>query len=110
MSGDVSPRIDPPQQGCCGDVSLASFCPEDFVGIGVPMGTDAFVHNFVVQTCTSIIDDVEKLDTIQDGFVHYQLLRFCQTTQLQYVNSHILLGNRCSLQRHTLIAKLLTRS
>ncbi len=75
--GDVSPRIDPPQQGCFWDVSLTSFCPEDFVGIGVPIGTDAFVHNVVVQTCMSIIDDVEKLDTIQDGFVHYQLLRFC---------------------------------
>ena len=29
------------------DVLLASFCPEGFVGIGVPIGTDAFVLNFV---------------------------------------------------------------
>ncbi len=29
-----------------GDVSLASFCPEGFIGIGVPIGTDAFVRNF----------------------------------------------------------------
>ncbi len=28
-----------------GDVSLASFCPEGFIGIGVPIGTDAFVRN-----------------------------------------------------------------
>jgi hypothetical protein len=34
-----------------GDVSLASFCPEGFVGIGVPIGTDAFVQNFVAKTC-----------------------------------------------------------
>jgi hypothetical protein len=34
-----------------GDVSLASFCPEGFVGIGVPIGTDAFVRNFVAKTC-----------------------------------------------------------
>jgi hypothetical protein len=26
-----------------GDILLASFCPEGFVGIGVPIGTDAFV-------------------------------------------------------------------
>ena len=26
-----------------GDVALASFCPEGFVGIGMPIGTDAFV-------------------------------------------------------------------
>ena len=59
-----------------GDVSLASFCPEGFVGIGVPIGTDAFVQNFVAKTCRAILDDVEKLDDIQDGFIHYQLLRF----------------------------------
>jgi hypothetical protein len=82
------------------DVSLASFCPEGFIGIGVPIGTDVFVRNFVAKTCRAIIDDIAKLDTIQDGFIRYQLLRFCQTTRLQYVNSHILLGNRCVLQQH----------
>jgi hypothetical protein len=46
-------------------VSLASFCPEGFVGIGVPIGTDSFVQNFVAKTCRAIIDDVEKLDAIQ---------------------------------------------
>jgi hypothetical protein len=47
------------------------------------------------------MDDVEKLDAIQDGFIHYQLLRFCQATRLQYTNSHILLRNRCVLlQQH----------
>jgi hypothetical protein len=61
-----------------GDVSLASFCPEGFIGIGVPIGTDDFVRNFVAKTCRSIIDDIEKLDGIQDGFVHYQLLRFAR--------------------------------
>ncbi len=65
-----------------------------FFGIGVPIGTDVFVQNFVAKTCRSIIDDVEKLDAIQDGFIHYHLLRFCQDTRLQYMNSHILLGNR----------------
>ena len=82
-----------------GDVSLASFCPEGFVGIGVPIGTDVFIQNFVPKTCRGIIADVEKLDSIQDGFIlHYQLLRFCQTTRLQYTNSHISLHNRCILQ------------
>ena len=80
-----------------GVVALASFCPEGFVGFGVPIGADAFVQNFVTKTWRDIIDDVEKLDAIQDGFIHYHLLRFCQTTRLQYINSHILLGNRCVL-------------
>ncbi len=48
------------------------------------------------------IDDVEKLDGIQDDFIQYQLLRFYQTTRLQYINSHIILNNRCVLQKeHT---------
>ncbi len=51
-------------------------CPEGFVGIGVPIGTDTFVQNLVTKTCRFIIDVVEKLDDIQDGFVHYHLLRF----------------------------------
>ena len=74
------------------------------------IGTDVFIQNFVVKTGRSIIDGVEKLYDIQNGFIHYQLLRFCQTTRLQYTNSHILLRNRCVLQHSMWTAKLLTRS
>jgi hypothetical protein len=59
-----------------GDVVLVSFFPEGFIGIGVPIGTDAFVWNFVAKTCRDIIDDVEKLDNIHDGFIQYQYLGF----------------------------------
>ncbi len=65
----------------------------------MPIDTDDFVHSFVGEKCRDIIDDVEKLDAIQDGFIHFQLIRFCQDTQLQYINSHIILGNRCVLQQ-----------
>ena len=34
-----------------GDDYLDSFCPEGFVGIGVSIGTDAFVKNFAGKTC-----------------------------------------------------------
>ena len=78
-------------------VSLVSVCL---------FGTDAFVRNFVAETCRAIMDDVEKLDAIQDGFIHYQLLRFCQATRLQYINSHILLGNRCILQQQHVDCKI----
>jgi hypothetical protein len=60
----------------------------------------------VAKTCGDIIDDVEKLDAIQDGFIHYQLLRFCQTTRLQYINSHIMFPNRCVLQQHHVDCKI----
>ena len=72
----------------------------------MPIGTDAFVWNFVAKTCRARIDDVEKLDAIQDGFIHEQLLRFCQATRLPYFNSHILLGNRCVLQQQHVDCKI----
>jgi hypothetical protein len=74
--------------------------------IGVPIGTDAFVRNFVSITCRDIIDDVEKLDVAQDGFIHYQLVGFCQDTRLQYTNSHILLANRYVLQQQYVDCKI----
>ncbi len=72
----------------------------------VSVCTDAFVQKFVAKTCRTIIDDVEKLDSIQDGFIHYQLLRFRQATRLQYLNDHILLGNRCILQQQHVDGKI----
>ena len=88
------------------DFLLDNVCPEGFIGIGVPIGTDAFVRSFVAKTCRDIIDDVEKLDAIQDGLVHFQLLRFCQVTRLQYINSHIMLSNRCVLQQQYVDCKI----
>jgi hypothetical protein len=89
-----------------GEVSLDSFRPDGFVGIGVPIGTDTFVRQFVAESCRDIIEDVEKLGVIEDGFVHFQLLRFCQTTRLQFLNSHILLDNRCVLQQQHVDCKI----
>ena len=63
------------------------------MGLGVPLGTDAFVQRFVKDKCLAIIEDVDKLDSVQDGFIHYQLLRFCQATRLQYLNGHVPLEN-----------------
>jgi hypothetical protein len=60
----------------------------------------------VAKICRDIIDDVEKLDAIQDVFIHFQLLRFCQVTRLQYINSHIILNNRCVLQQQHVDCKI----
>ena len=46
------------------------------------------------------MEDVDKLDNIQDGFIHYQLIRFCQATRLQYLNGHVHLANQNVLQQH----------
>ena len=39
-------------------------------------------------------EDVDKLDSVQDGFIHYQLLRFCQATRLQYLNGQVPIENQ----------------
>jgi hypothetical protein len=44
--------------------------------------------------------------TIQDSFMHYQILRFWQVTRLQYTNSHILLRNRCVLKQQHVDCKI----
>ena len=72
----------------------------------MPIGTDAFVRSFVAKKCRDIIDDVEKLDAIQDGFIHFQALRFCQATRLQFLNSDIMLDNRCVLQQQHVDCKI----
>ena len=42
----------------------------------------------------------DKLNNIQDGFIHYQLICFCQATWLQYINGHVQLANQNMLQQH----------
>ena len=53
------------------EVSLDSFHPDDFVVIGVSIVTDTFARQFLTKICREIIEDVEKIDTIEDGFIHF---------------------------------------
>ncbi len=86
---------------------MAKTCRDIIVSLTLAyLFTDAFVRSFVAKACRDIIDDVEKLDAIQDGFIHFQLLRFCQTTRLQYINSHIIPNNRCVLQQQHVDCKI----
>ena len=66
-----------------------AFVDDCYIELGVPIGTDSFVQHFVKKKCQEIMEDVDKLDNIQDGFIHYQLMRFCQATRLQYLNGQI---------------------
>ncbi len=49
------------------------------------------------------MEDVDKLDNIQDGFIHYQLIRFCQATRLQDLIGHVQLANQNVFQSSTSI-------
>ncbi len=47
------------------------------------------------------METVDKLDNIQDGFIHYQLFWFCQAIRLQCLNGQIDLANQnCLQQQH----------
>ena len=87
-----------------------TFTAEGYVGLGVPLDTDTFVQDFVKDKIEDIINDVDKLDAIEDGFIHYHLSRFCQATRLQYLNSHIRLHNQNALQQQHADLKSLTPS
>ena len=65
------------------------FVADGILTVGVPLGTDAFVSVYVAATCQQISADIDKLDPLTDGFVHYQLVRFCQAARLQYLSARI---------------------
>ena len=54
------------------------FVADGILTLGVPLGTDAFVSAYVAAKCQEISGDIDKLDPLTDGFVQYQLVRFCQ--------------------------------
>ena len=55
---------------------IQRFTAEGYEGLGVPFGTDAFAQNFVKDKCLTIIDDVDKLDSVEDGFIRHQGVGF----------------------------------
>ncbi len=59
-----------------------------------PLAQTLLFKHIVKKKCQEIIEDVDKLDNIQDCFIHYQLIRFCQTTRLQYLNGQVQLANQ----------------
>ena len=48
-------------------ITSSSFTADGYVGLGVPLGTDAFVQKFVYDKCLQVIGDVVKLDPIANG-------------------------------------------
>ena len=55
-------------------LTLERFTAEGYEGLGVPLGTDAFVQRFVEDKCLAIIEDVEEWPkTVQWKKEPYQL-------------------------------------
>ena len=48
--------------------------------LGTPIGTDAYIKNFVTENSIKIMKDVEKLEPLTDAFTHFQLIKMTQNT------------------------------
>ena len=90
-----------------------TFVDNSYFVLGVLIGTDDFIQHFVAKKCQEIMEDVYKLDNIQDCFIHFQLLRFCQATRLQHLNGQVQLVNQQVLQQqhvdHKIVNALLKK-
>jgi hypothetical protein len=62
------------------------FTTEDIEVLGTPVGKDRFIQSFVAQNCLKIMGDIGKHACLTDGFVHDQLLKFCQNTYFDRIS------------------------
>jgi hypothetical protein len=46
-----------------------------FEVLGTPLGTDVYIRDFVTQNCIKIMRNVETLESLTDGFTHFQLVQ-----------------------------------
>ena len=53
----------------------------------VSLSETLFVQDSVKSKADDICADVDKLESLIVGCAHYQCLRFCQATRLQYVHT-----------------------
>ena len=67
------------------------FTVEGIVVLGIPLGTEGYIKNFVAQNCLKIIRDVEKLEPLTDGFTHFQLIQKTMNTRTQFMSVNITL-------------------
>ena len=65
------------------------FTTEGIEVLGTPVGNDRFIQTFVAQNCLKIMGDIGKHACLTDGFVHAQLLKFCQNTRTQFISANI---------------------
>ena len=76
------------------------FTVTGFKGLGVPIGTPDFITRFVAQKVKEYANDVDKLDILQDGKVHFDLLKFCHMPRFNYLNGLVLTPSLFSAQQH----------
>ncbi len=53
--------------------------------MGVLFGSDTFIASELGRTVSNICQDMPKIAVMRDGLMHYQLLRFCESTHFTHV-------------------------
>jgi hypothetical protein len=59
--------------------------------LGTQLGTDTYIKEFVSHNCIKVARNVENPEPITDGFVFFQMVKFCLNTCTQYMSTNITL-------------------
>ena len=54
--------------------------------VGVPVGSQKFIDDFVHHKVLQVAQDVQKLEIMSDPVIHFLLLTFCQRPRLDYLS------------------------
>ena len=76
-------------QEIANDFTLDMFKDEGIEVLGAPVGTDKYIKTHVTQNCLCIMTDIAKLEPLDDGLVHFQLLKYCMNTRTQYISANV---------------------
>ena len=55
------------------------------------MGIDRYIKTHVAQNCLRIMTDITKHESLDNGLVHFQLLKYCMNTCTQYISVNVTL-------------------
>lgn len=83
---------DPDLQDMSKDFTEEMFTVQVIEVCGTPLDTDLYVRNFVAQNCITITRDMEKLEPLSDGFIHFQVIQKTLNTHTQYMSVNITLS------------------
>ena len=56
---------------------------------GVPVGSDAFITNYVRSKALDVVQDVDKLNIMKDPLTKYHLLKYCQHSRLDFLGRNM---------------------
>ncbi len=84
-------QTDPDLEVIVNDFTREMFTTTGIEVLGTPVGSNAYIKDFVAQKCIKIMWDVDKFEPLTDGFTHFQLVQKTMNTRTQYMSVNITL-------------------